>query len=295
MGLLANAAAGATTVQVRGGGFGGASRTLAAGDQLIIGPPATWQTVTVSAVNGSGPAGMSVTFSPALKVAHSTGENVMNPGTGLELTVPLKFTHSANLPCDRGTGITFQPAATFSHSSNEPIQALVTGITLDAALTKEHAIDGVVYDAAVTTAGYQGTPSPNQWFGGPALSYSAGNIILRDAAGLVVDSLNYGLVVDPWAAEGYQGNTPTETSGCRAPAMGVAGGGFGRAAAPRQRTCPKRGPLPRRHRLRLQLQRLPPSVSGDTGCSLDRWRDQHQGRQRGGLPRRPNNSHRLGQ
>ncbi len=30
-------------------------------------------------------------------------------------------------------------------------------------------------------------------------------MVLRDAAGLVVDSLNYGLLVDPWAAEGYQG------------------------------------------------------------------------------------------
>jgi hypothetical protein len=156
----------------------------------------------------------------------------MLPGTGLELTAPLKFNHSANLPfSDRGTGITFQPATAFAHSSNEPIQALGTGITLDSALTKEHPIEGVVHDAAVTTAGYQGTPQPNQWFGGPALSPAAGNIVLRDATGQVVDSLNYGLVVDPWAAEGFQGNTPTETSGCRVPAVGGAGGG-GRAAAP---------------------------------------------------------------
>ena len=64
----------------------------------------------------------------------------------------------------------------------------------------------MVRDAAVTTAGYQGTPAPNQWFGGPALSPSAGNMVLRDAAGLVVDSLNYGLLVDPWASEGYHGH-----------------------------------------------------------------------------------------
>ena len=29
-------------------------------------------------------------------------------------------------------------------------------------------------------------------------------MVLRDASGLVVDSLNYGGLVDPWAAEGYQ-------------------------------------------------------------------------------------------
>ena len=43
-------------------------------------------------------------------------------------------------------------------------------------------------------------------------------MVLRDAAGLVVDSLNYGGLVDPWAAEGYQ-----------------AASGAGRAAAARLR------------------------------------------------------------
>src|SRR6185437_10322252 len=132
---------------------------------------------------------------------------------------------------DRGTGISFSPATAFAHSSDEPVQALGTGITLDSALAREHAIDAVVHDAAVTTAGYQGSPVPNQWFGGPALSPAAGNIVLRDSAGLVVDSLNYGLEVDPWAAEGFQGNTPTETSGCRAPSVSLGGGGNGRPAA----------------------------------------------------------------
>ena len=75
----------------------------------------------------------------------------------------------------------------------------------------------------VTTAGYQGTPAPNQWFGGPAIA-NEGNIVLRDASGLVVDSLNFGHVVDPWAAEGYQGASPG--SGCYVPALG-GGRGFG--------------------------------------------------------------------
>src|SRR6202040_2965464 len=130
----------------------------------------------------------------------------------------------------RGTGITFQPATAVAHSSNEPVRPLGTGITLDSALAKAHAIDAVVRDAAVTTAGYQGTPAPNQWFGGPALSPSAGNMVLRDAAGLVVDSLNYGGLVDPWAAEGYQATSGSGQSGCRVTAPGPAGG-FGPAPA----------------------------------------------------------------
>ncbi|MFB3778175.1 MAG: alpha-N-arabinofuranosidase, partial [Bryobacteraceae bacterium] len=97
-------------------------------------------------------------------------------------------------------------------------------------------VNDVVRDATVTTAGYQGTPAPNQWFGGPALAapdyarpgrpVNAGAMILRDAAGLVVDSLNYGLMVDPWAAEGYQAASGAGEGGCRV-AMPPAGGGFG--------------------------------------------------------------------
>jgi hypothetical protein len=146
-------------------------------------------------------------------------------GTGLDLAAPLKFSHAANLPfSNRGTGITFTPPTTFPHSSNEPVQPLGTGITLDRPLTNDHPIDAVVRDAAVTTAGYQGTPAPNQWFGGPALA-NAGTVVLRDATGLVVDSLNYGGIVDPWAAEGYHGISGAGASGCRVTAPGGRGGG----------------------------------------------------------------------
>jgi Alpha-L-arabinofuranosidase B, catalytic len=150
-------------------------------------------------------------------------------GTGLTIAEPLKFNHAANMPfSDRGTGISFTPATAFAHSGNEPVQALGTGIALDRPLASEHAIDTVVRDARVTTAGYQGTVAPHQWFGGPALSASAGNIVLRDAGGLVVDSLNYGGLVDPWLAEGDQGASGFGESGCRAIVPSVGGRGFGR-------------------------------------------------------------------
>jgi hypothetical protein len=90
-----------------------------------------------------------------------------------------------------------------------------------------------VSDATVTGAGYQGVPKPNQWFGGPALGPAAGSIVLRDAGGRVVDSLNFGGLVDPWAAEGYQALSGAGANGCSVASPGPGGrGGFGGQPAP---------------------------------------------------------------
>ena len=222
--LAANASAGATSIKVRN------AKGFAVGDKITVGTSTNHQTVTITAVSGSSPFNAAIDFTPALERAHSGAELVVAQGTGLDLAEPLKFNHAANLPfSDRGTGISFQPATAFAHSSNEPVQPLGRGITLDSPLAASHAIDAVVRDAAVTTAGYQGSPAPNQWFGGPELTTQApyfertvarreGSLILRDASGIVVDSLNYGSVVEPWAAEGYQGTSGTDQSGCHAPA-----------------------------------------------------------------------------
>jgi non-reducing end alpha-L-arabinofuranosidase len=235
--LSAKASAGATNIKVRSlNGF-------AVGDKLTIGLPGNDQTVTATAVGTAGPNGTGIDFTPALDHARINSEVVVVPGTGLDLSAPLKFNHAANLPFgSRGTGISFQPATAFTHSSNEPVQALGTGIKLDSPITKEHAINSVVRDAAVTTAGYQGTPEPNQWFGGPefttnvdffgrVISTREGNMVLRDASGMVVDSLNYGGLVDPWAAEGYQATSGSEQSGCYVTAPGPATGRFAPAVA----------------------------------------------------------------
>ncbi len=142
-------------------------------------------------------------------------------GTGLELVEPLKFNHSSNMPFSvRGTGISFTPASAFPHSSNEPVLPLVYALVLDQPLTNDHDINDVVRDEKVTTAGYQGSSAPQQWFGGPALSASSGNMVLRDAKGNVVDALNYGGVVDPWSAEGYQALSGASENGCFAPTPG---------------------------------------------------------------------------
>jgi len=227
--LSANAIAGATTIIVRGRGN---LTGFAVGDKMTIGTPANHETVTIKNVGASGPLGTSVDFTPALANVHLAREDAVAHGTGLDLAGPLKFKHAANMPFSaRGTGISFMPATAFAHSSNEPVLPLGQGLTLDRPLAFAHAIDTVVRGAAVTTAGYQGTPAPNQWFGGPALSGSAGAMVLRDAAGRVVDSLNYGLLVDPWASEGYQATSGSGESGCRVPSPG-AGRGVGGPAVP---------------------------------------------------------------
>ncbi len=248
--LAANASAGATKIKVRNvNGF-------VVGDKITIGTPASHQIVTITAVGSSGPNGAGIDFTPALDKGHTNAELVVAPGTGLDLAAQLKFNHAANLPfSDRGTGISFQPATTFAHSSNEPVQALGTGITLDSPLAKSHAIESVVRDAAVATAGYQGTPAPNQWFGGPEfitndvafgrfnVSFREGNMVLRDPSGMVVDSLNYGGVVDPWAGEGYHGISGSAQSGCHTPAPGAAIG-FGPFSAAAEGTNTSAGRFP---------------------------------------------------
>jgi len=228
--LSADASAGATHIKVR------SADGFAVGDKITVGTPANKETVTITAAASAGPDGGGLDFTPVLARAHMRDEGVVAPGTGLDLAAPLKFNHAANLPfSDRGTGISFRPAMAFAHSSNEPVQALGAGITLDQPLTKEHAVNAVVRDASVTNAGYQGTLAPNQWFGGPELSARVpffdrtvnlreGSMVLREASGLVVDSLNYGALVDPWAAEGYQAASGREQSGCYVPAPGSTGG-----------------------------------------------------------------------
>jgi non-reducing end alpha-L-arabinofuranosidase len=224
--LSVPASAGATRISVRrAAGF-------AAGDKITVGTPASQQVVTVTAVGTSGSDGTPIDFTPALAKPHVVSEWVVSPGTGLDLAAPLRFNHAANLPfSDRGTGISFQPATAFAHSSNEPVQALGTGITLDRPLTNNHAIHAPVRDAAVKTAGYQGMPTPSQWFGGPELTTKSpqfgrtlnveeGSLVLREPSGVVADSLNYGGLVDPWAAEGDQAVSGAPVSGCYAPAPG---------------------------------------------------------------------------
>ena len=243
--------AGSTNVPVR------STSGFTVGQKLAIGYGDTLETATVSGVGKPGTqarlaatahagaanikvtstanitAGDTIRLDIGPKIENVTVASVGTPGaggTGLTLAAPLKFDHASNLPfSDRGTGVTFTPATRFAHSSNEPVQPLNSGITLDKPLDSSHAVNAPVADAAITNAGYQGPPPPDQWFGGPAPSASAGDMVLRDAHGLVADGLNYGTLVDPWLAEGYQGKSGSGQAGCTVTVPGTATGA-GRSA-----------------------------------------------------------------
>ncbi|MBN2174215.1 MAG: lamin tail domain-containing protein [Bacteroidales bacterium] len=176
-----------------------------------------------------------------------------DPGTGLDLAEPLKFDHSSNMPFSTwGTGISFEPATTFTHSSNEPVLPLGTGITLDMPLSGNHEINAVVRNEKVKNEGYQGTPAPDQWFGGPAFSNEGGSIVLHDTKGNVVDALNYGWLVDPWVAEGYHATSGAGEGGCKAPRPVRSRGRF---------------ESPSRSEPNLSSGRFPDGIDTDSNCS----------------------------
>lgn len=240
--LSADAKAGDTNIKVS------SVANISAGDKIRLDIDSKGHGIETVTVKSVGTQSVRNSFNGPLKPE--------DQGTGLELVEPLKLNHSYNIPFScNGTGITFEPATAFAHSSNEPVLPLGTGITLDSPLAKDHAIDAVVRDAKVTTAGYQGNVAPNQWFGGPSLSASAGNMVLRDAAGNVVDGLNYGGLVDPWAAEGYQAGSGAGASGCFVPAPG-ANRGFRMGAAPATTSQPDRS-----------SGRFPDGTDSDFNCS----------------------------
>jgi hypothetical protein len=223
--IVQGAGAGATSVELS------STRGFTVGDTMAAGNAPHSQKVTITGVSGK-----SVEFKPALTRDLHKFEQAMDEGTGLVLETPLKLNHAANLPfSDRGTGISFEPATKMALMSDNPVQALGSGITLDRALARDHGVDAVVRDASVTTAGYQGGPVPNQWFGGPELTakeptfgrllvVAQGSMALRTESGAIVDSLNYGGVTDPWLAEGYQGKSGFGTDGCYVGAPGMASG-----------------------------------------------------------------------
>jgi non-reducing end alpha-L-arabinofuranosidase len=218
--LARDAAAGATTIVVHGAfGFPTKKNVSYTPGKAVIGAPGKLETVDIVRVEGQPGGNLTLTLSQALARDHVANEPFVEPGTGLDLAAPLKYDHAANLPFSvRGTGISFTPATRHAHSSNEPVRPAGSGIVLDRPLARAHDTDAVVRVDTVTTAGFQGTP--NQWFGGPVLSREAGSMVLRDAAGHVVDSLNYGDLVDPWASGGFRG-AAGKAATCHAAAPGI--------------------------------------------------------------------------
>ncbi len=77
--LSADVSAGATNIKVRN------VKNFAAGDVINVGTPANLETVTI----GSVAADTGISFTPGLKWAHERGQDVIAPGSGLDLAEPL--------------------------------------------------------------------------------------------------------------------------------------------------------------------------------------------------------------
>jgi hypothetical protein len=118
------------------------------------------------------------------------------------------------------------------------VQALGSGITLDRALARSHAYGAPVGNPAAKTAGYQGMPAPNQWFGG-TLATRAGSIALMDASGaVIVDGIVYGSQQSNSSANGTITSPELATleavqsqGGCIVVAPALPGGGRGAGQA----------------------------------------------------------------
>ena len=253
--LAAPAVSGANNVKLA------ATANLTAGDTLTIGTGGRKERVKVASVGTAGAT-----------------------GTGVDLAAPLRFDHRSGIDVsDVGTGISFSPATKFAHASGDAVQALGSGITLDRSLTRSHAYGAPVVNRQVTTAGYQGTPAPNQWFGG-ALSARAGSIALLDASGAVmIDAMVYGSQQSNSSGE-RDDRQPGDRRARGRPAAGRLHR-RGPGACRRPRRQPR--PLPGRRRRGRQLHRLPAAGRDEpVGRGAGRH-EQHQGGERGRLRGRP--------
>jgi hypothetical protein len=91
--LSADASAGATDIKVRN------ANGFLVGDKPTVG--ALGETVTLTALGARSPAGTGLDVAPALTQPHPSGEQVIHPGTGLDLATPLRFNHRGQPPLQR--------------------------------------------------------------------------------------------------------------------------------------------------------------------------------------------------
>jgi len=163
--VSAAAVAGATNIKVA------AYSNMTATDTLTVGTGGRKELVTVTSVGTTGAS-----------------------GTGVNLAAPLWFDRMSGAHVsDVGTGISFSPATKFPHVSGDAVQALGSGMTRDSPLVKARAYGAPVVNPLATTV-HQGSPAPNQWFGG-TLSTRAGSIALLDTSGVVVVDANHALSI----------------------------------------------------------------------------------------------------
>ena len=162
-----------------------ANSNMTEGDMLTIGTGGRREIVKVKHL-------INIVAAPVRGAFGQTGPGNSGPGE-VELTSPLKYDHIIDTDVsDPGTGISFSPATRFVHKSGDAVQALGSGIRLEKALEKNYEAGAPVLNPLATSVGYQGTATPNHWFGAP-LSSAAGSLALMDATGkVVIDAIVYG-------------------------------------------------------------------------------------------------------
>ena len=213
--LAADAQAGATNIKVS------SVANISAGDKIRLDIDSVGHGIETVTVTRVGTQSVRNTFNGPLRDTEL--------GTGLDLAAPLKFNHAANLPfSDRGTGSV--------HSRRRRLPTRATSPSSRSA------------PASRSTARWRRTTRSTRWCVTPRSRpratrerrrptsgsaarplASAGSMVLRDAAGLVVDSLNYGLPRRPMGGRGLPGTSGAGQSGCRVPAPGAGRGGGRRA------------------------------------------------------------------
>lgn len=170
-----------------------ANSNISVGDQLTINTGTRIELVKVKRI-------INVVEAPTRRFF---GQSASPEPGKVELSAPLQLDHmmAVDVSCV-GTGISFSPATKFEHKSGDAVQALGSGITLDKALDNKHETGTAIKNALITSSGYQGDATPNEWYGIP-LSSSAGSIALMDNTGTVlIDAMVYGSQQSPSSANG---------------------------------------------------------------------------------------------
>ena len=230
-----------------------------AGDKVTVGTPANHETVTIATVGAARQGGASVDFTPALRPGARRPRVRRRSGNGARSRravdvqpcgePAVQRSWNGDQPPGRRCLPIQQPARPAARHRHHIRQSSEERSRDRCGRTRRRRYDGGLPGTAGTESMVRG-----------ALSPAAGDMVLRDAAGLVVDSLNYGLLVDPWASEGYQGGVRSGTERLPRADARLRPGGFGPDGGRRLDASSERGPLPRRRRHRQQLHRF--SVAG---------------------------------
>ena len=121
--LAANAGAGATNLKLA------ASADITAGDTLIIGAGAHKETARVAATGTPGANGSGVTLAAPLKLDHATGIDVSDVGTGISFTPATKFQHlSGDAVQALGSGLALDRPLARAHAYGADVTSTQAGL-----------------------------------------------------------------------------------------------------------------------------------------------------------------------